>query len=146
MRVSQLEVLQLEILVQGRPVLDALNQIDSITAGPLSRKARTCVPWNHQPRSRSVPSPCLVRLCRGLAGTPKLYRTHAIDSQDLITYTAQKHTCSLHSQRPLAQGATCACTCAAPARSKMVVARSVELEERNIVKGVWGSRALWVES
>jgi len=79
-----MEVLQLEILVQGRPVVDALNQMDSITIGPLSRKARTFVPWNHQPMSRAVPLPCLVRSNRGLEGSPLFYARHAIENQNLM--------------------------------------------------------------
>ena len=61
MQVRQMEVLQLEKLVQWRSVFDALNRIDSITARPLSRKARTVSPWNHQP---SVPN--LGRMYKGL--------------------------------------------------------------------------------
>lgn len=51
---------------------------------------------------------------------------------------------------PVTQGPTCACTWAAPARSKTVVGRSVESERRNIVKRVWsrqcvvGLLVLWI--
>ena len=143
MSVGQLGNLQLEKLVHGRPVPCAL--IDSIRAKQsLSRNARTISPWNHQP---SVPF--IFRLYRGLPGILLFYATDAIGIHDKITYVVQLHTWyvpSVHSQMPLAQGATCARTWAAPARSKMVAVSKLKLEDRNMVKGLWASRAFWVSS
>lgn len=73
------------------------------------------------------------------------YSTAAIAIQNFITSVVQTHTWSfpsVHSQMPLVQGPICACTCAAPAKSKMVVLSSVKLEGRNIFKGVWVSRVV----
>ena len=73
------------------------------------------------------------------------YAADAISIQDLITQVVQRHTwfCpSVHSQMPLAQGAMCACTCVAPARSKTVAVRRGMLEGWNIVKRVWGEAEL----
>jgi hypothetical protein len=144
MYVSQLGDLQLEKFVQGRPVLDALNKSSQpglgrhgmgkrvqCHRGTTNHSGRT---WLDYTREEQV---CCC----------SMFKDHSKLEPRTMNRTMHQSTLlnpSVHSQMPLAQGAVCACTCAALARSKMAVVRSVEMGGQDIGKGVCRSRELWV--